>query len=207
MILSIGAIIIIAVVIGFILLILFGLFRLLKPEKPDALYIGTVVLVIGVIIVLIGCLIFRLRITPPAQGISDVLDVADASGQLLIRSVRMPAPTYTGGKGTAEKTYESILTVDVMNRSDQELYLGMEYYMDAGSIGPYSPGARAGAKVIAVPANWAGELQFPLPHLRFVEGGSINLTFAKCEKAASEALFRLPDAEQLHEKKYVMVPE
>ena len=51
MILSIGAIIIIAVVIGFILLILFGLFRLLKPEKPDALYIGTVVLVIGVIIV------------------------------------------------------------------------------------------------------------------------------------------------------------
>jgi len=119
----------------------------------------------------------------------------------------MPAPVYVSGRGTIEKIYTSIVSVDVVNDSDQETYVGLEYYTDSGSIGPYSPGATRGAKIVSVPANWAGELQFPLRHLRFVAGGSIKLTLAKCQTADSTVEFLSPDSEPLFERKYDMVPE
>jgi hypothetical protein len=100
----------------------------------------------------------------------------------------------------------SVVAVDVTNDSDQETYLGLEYYADSGSIGPYSPGASSGARVLAVPAKWSGKLQFPLNHLRFVGGGYIRLTLAKCKASGSEALSLPPDSERFFEKKYDIAP-
>ncbi|MCP4614430.1 MAG: hypothetical protein GY845_37585 [Planctomycetes bacterium] len=148
-----------------------------------------------------------LRSTPPAQAISDILDTTDASGELSIRSIRMPAPAYVSGKGTIEKFYMSIVAVDVANNSGQEVCLGFEYYADSGSIGPYSPGSSTGAEIVAVPPNWAGVLRFPLRHSRFVAGDNVRLTLATCQTPASKVSSLPPGSETLFEKKYNMVSE
>ena len=204
---SIGAIIVIALVIGLVALIYLNVIRLLQSETTSSITKVAVCVLLIILVVLPGYLLLALRRTPPAQAISDVLDITDASRQLSIRSIRMPAPAYISGRGTIEKSYASIVSVDVANDSDQERCLGLEYYTDSGSIGPYSPGVTSAAMIVPVPANWAGELQFPLRHLRFVAGGYVRLTLAKCKTATSQVVFLPPESEQLFEKKYDIVSE
>ena len=155
---------------------------------------------------LTGLLTGAASCTPPARPISDVLHITDASQKLSIRSIAMPAPSYVSGEGSIEKSYTSVVAVDVANDSDQEAYLCLKYYADSGSIGLYSPGASGGATVVAVPPKWSGKLQFPLKHFRFVGGGYIELTLAKCRASGSETDLLPPDSERLFEKKYDIVP-
>ena len=150
-------------------------------------------------------MIITLRETPAALPINDVINITDESQQLSIVSIEMPAPAYLSGQGIIEKTYRSTFTVHVVNNSDQQVYLGLQSYADSGSIGPYSPGVTSSSQVIAIGANWAGELQFPIVHHRFVKGGYIKLTFVKC-KAPYSGTHVIPQGSKfLYEKKYNMV--
>lgn len=151
--------------------------------------------------------IIPLRRTPAALPINDVINITDESQQLTIVSVEMPAPAYLSGEGIIEKTYSSTITVHVKNNSDRQAYLGLRYYADSGSIGPYSPGATSSSMVLAIDANWAGDLQFPIRHHRFVKGGNIQLSLAKCKASYSGTLILPPGSDLLFEKKYYMVSD
>ena len=201
------AVIVALVVLGVCILIIAVSVSIFRSEEVGAIAKAIIGLVLIALAALPACIIIRLRSTPPAQQIRDVLHIADASQQLLVRSIEMPAPSYLSGKGWIEKSYTSVVAVDVTNNSDQETYLGLEYYADSGSIGPYSPGAAARARVLAVPPKWSGKLEFPLNHPRFVGGGYIKVTLAKCKAPGSETLFLPPDSERLFEKKYDIAPE
>ncbi|MHC4085726.1 MAG: hypothetical protein ACYSWZ_04925 [Planctomycetota bacterium] len=165
--------------------------------------------VIGLLLVaLVSCIFLLLRSTPPAQGISESLDEQDTSGQLSLKSISMPAPIYKRIIPLLEKTYSSTLALEVANSSDHEAYLGLQYYADSGRISYYSPGAISGARILTVPANWTGVLNFPIRHLRFVYGGNIQITIARCKKAVQDKSVHLPqDSETIIKKKYVLVPE
>lgn len=151
--------------------------------------------------------IIPLRRTPAALPINDVINITDESQQLTIVAVEMPAPDYLSGEGIIEKKYSSTVTVHVKNNSDQQVCLGLRYYANSGSIGPYSPGASSTSRVLAIDANWAGDLQFPIRHHRFVKGGNIQLSLVKCEAKYSGALVLPPGSKPLFEKKYYMVSE
>lgn len=202
---SVAGILIIAFTVGFAVLVLLCVARLLRSETTSRLAKRVVCLLAVFLMVLSANFVVRLQSTPTALPINDVLDVTDASGGLSIRSVRMPAPTYVSGTGTIGKSHVSGVTVEVANHSDQEVYLGLDYYTESGSSGLYSPGATAGAKVVPVPANWTGELQFPLCHLRFMGGGYIRIVLARCKTAAAQGVSLPAGSEQLFEKKYEMV--
>jgi hypothetical protein len=205
--LVIGAVLI----IGVFVVIVLGVVRLLQANTLSTGAKVSIALVLILVTVagigMTGLGVHRLSQTPPAQAIADDLDLVDLSGQLRVRGLRMPAPDYVIGVGSIEKRHVSTVMVDVANDSSGEIYLGLEYYTRSGSIGPYSPGATWGAEFVTVPANWTGALQFPIRHLRFVAGGHVRITLAKCKIAQPQSLFLPPDAEQLFEKKYVMVAE
>ena len=151
--------------------------------------------------------IIPLRRTPAALPINDVINVTDESQQLSIVAIEMPAPTYRTGEGFIEKAYSSTITVHVMNNSDQQVCLGLQYHTHSGSIGPYSPGATSASRVIAIDANWSGDLQFPIRHHRFVKGGYIKLSLVKCKAPYSGTLVLPPGSKLIFEKKYDMVSE
>jgi hypothetical protein len=150
--------------------------------------------------------LISIQSTPQAKSISDEPKITDATQQLSIQSIAMPAPAYLSGDGVIEKTHTSVVAVEVANSSDQELYLGMWYYANSGSMGFYKPGAYSGERILPVPANWSGQLEFPLRHLRFVKEGKLRLTFAKCFGPSPEHSFPIGE-EPLFEKTYDMVSQ
>jgi len=204
---SIAGFIIVALILGLFVLILLIVIHLLLSKTISPITKTVVGLFLIIAVLLSGYLFVLLRSTPPAQAISDVLDITDASGELSIRSIRMPEPAYVDGKGTIEKFYMSNVKVDVANNSGQEVCLGLEYYADSGSIGPYSPGVSMGAKIVAVHPNWAGVLRFPLRHPRFIAGSYVRLTLAICQRPESKVSSLPPGSEILFKKKYNMVSE
>jgi hypothetical protein len=165
--------------------------------------------VIGLLLAaLVSCILLLLGSTPSAQGISASIDEQDTSGQLSLKSISMPAPTYKRIIPVFEKTYTSTLALEVANSSDHEAYIGLACYADSGRISYYSPGAISGVRILTVPANWTGVLNFPIHHLRFVRGGNIQITIARCKKAVQDKIGHLPqDSETIIKKKYVLVPE
>jgi len=156
---------------------------------------------------LAGYMVLQLRSTPSALGISSVLNVRDTSGQLLIRSVSMPAPAYRHVTPVFESSYSSIIALDVANSSEREVYLGLWYYADSGRIGFYSPGASSRARILAVPPMWSGILNFPIRYMRFVRKGCIYIKVAKCNRPSEYAPDLPQDSETIIERKYVLVPE
>ena len=147
----------------------------------------------------------RIRVTPPPQAISETVETSDSLGELTIRSFRMPAPDYSSGEGKTESLHTSTLTVDVVNDSAQEAFLGLYYQANGGMIGKYSPGMLAITLIRPVPANWAGEIEFPLRHTRFVGGGYFDFAFARCPSANPVKNFLPEDSEIFLEKKCNMV--
>jgi len=198
--------VILALVVGLLLLTLSGILRFLQLQTTSTM--TKIIVSFLTIVAALLCVysVIHLRRIPPANGVSDDLRVTDSAGQLVIASIRMPAPDYASGSGIIEKSYTSIVSIDVTNNSEQEANVGLEYYTDSGSIGPYSPGATWGTEIVSVPASWTGELEFPVHHLRFVRGGHVAFTLAKC-RTATEVVRLSPDSEKLFEGRYDMVIE
>lgn len=183
-----------------------GLILVLK-SKLLGVFGKTVLSVILLAIIISPILIVvLLRRTPSALSINDVINISDKSQQLSIVSIEMSAPTYLSGEGFPEKSYSSIVTINVTNNSDQQVYLGLDSYADSGTLAFYSPGSSHSSKVLAIDANWTGELQFPIKHPRFVNGGYIKLTLVKCRELDADIFYDLPGT-ILFEKKYNMVAE
>ncbi len=132
------------------------------------------------------------------KGIDEILNVSDSTGYLTIHSLHMPAPD---GKRLVEMN-ETLLQVGVENTSQQDSYLGLEYYADAGTVaGAFSPGASARTEVLRVPANWQGTLTYPVAYPRFVRDGYLRIVLAKCSDLQTTRSLS-PEAEVLHEKTY-----
>jgi len=89
--------------------------------------------------------------------------------------------------------------------SDSELFLGLACYASSGPIGLYSLGFSTWTTVLAVPANWTGDLEYPCGHLPFVNGGYLRLEFAKCPASRIHSL--PPNAERLLAKKFAIVAD
>ena len=151
-------------------------------------------------------LFFMLSSTPSALPINDVINISDPSQELSIVSIEMPAPTYDSGEGFPVKKHTSIATIHVTNNSDQQAYLALNSYADSGKLGFFSPGVSISSKVFAIDPNWTGDLQFPIIHTRFVNGGYIKLTLIKCEEHQKDLFYDIPGT-RLFEKKYIMVPK
>jgi hypothetical protein len=141
--------------------------------------------------------------TPEANAIVEHLNVSDASGELVLQSVSMAAPDYTGGEGVLEKRYESTLILTVKNASETEIPLGVESYYFSGYAGPYSPGSGIQSEVRTVSPTWEGEVAIPISHLRFVKGGYLKLRVARCTQTTQSA-FLPPGSEVFWEEKYFM---
>lgn len=199
------------IIIGFIITLFIFLFAALLKILQSKLLSTTTKTVIAIILIMVIVspifIIIPLHRTPTAIPINDVINITDESQQFSIVAIKMPAPTYHNGEGIIEKTYTSMVTVNVVNNSDQQVCLGLEYYANSGSIGPYSPGSTFTSKVVAIDANWAGDLQFPIIHHRFVKGGYIKLSLAKFKGPYSHTLVIPPGSIFLFEKKYYMVSE
>ncbi len=202
----IGIIVVVIVIILYILLFV-ALTLTMKSKMIGTILKAVICLILITLIASPLLIIIPLRRTPAALPINDVINITDESQQFSIISIKMPAPTYLSGEGIIGKTYTSMVTVHVMNNSDQQVCLGLEYYADSGSIGPYSPGAASSSKVVAIDANWAGDLQFPIRHPRFVKGGYIKLSLVKCKGPYSRTLVIPPGSKFLFEKKYNMVSD
>ena len=163
-------------------------------------------IILAIIISPIFIVIISDRNTPPALPIKDVVSIKDESQELLIDSIEMPAPTYLSGEGFLAKKYSSIVTINVTNNSNQQVYLGLDSSADSGTLAFYSPGSSHSSKVLAIDPNWSGDLQFPIKHPRFVNGGYIKLTLIKCKELDTDIFYDLPGT-ILFEKKYDMVSE
>jgi len=200
-------IIIVGIVICLYIFLFVALALILKSKLIGTITKAVVSVILITLIASPVFIIIPLRRTPAALPINDVINIADESQQLSIVAIEMPAPTYLSGEGIIEKTYTSTVTVHVMNNSDQQVCLGLNYYAHSGSIGPYSPGAASSSKVVSIDANWAGDLQFPIVHPRFVKGGYIKLHFVKCKAQYSGTRVLPPGSKFLFEKKYNMVSE
>jgi len=188
----IGIIVVVIVIILYILLFV-ALTLTMKSKMIGTILKAVICLILITLIASPLLIIIPLRRTPAALPINDVINITDESQQFSIISIG--------------KTYTSMVTVHVMNNSDQQVCLGLEYYADSGSIGPYSPGAASSSKVVAIDANWAGDLQFPIRHPRFVKGGYIKLSLVKCKGPYSRTLVIPPGSKFLFEKKYNMVSD
>lgn len=202
---SIGLVIAAAIAVCLVVLIISASVSILQSERTGLVAKSAVVLALVVLIALPVYILTRLQRTPPARAISDAVSAIDASDQLAVTFIAMPAPLYAAGTGTIEKTYASKVVVDVSNTSDREVYVGLEYYANAGLIGLYSPGATQGASIVVVRPNWSGKLRFPLRHTRFVPGGHVKLALSLCTTAASGPRALPAGSELLLEKTYHMV--
>jgi len=141
------------------------------------------------------------------RGIDEKLKVTDKAGELTISSLYMPSPN---GKDIIEANKVTIY-VDVTNNSEKDLYLGLGYYTDSGTIAKvFSPGASSLAQIRRVPANWQGKLEYPIRYRRFAKGGYISITLARCtgKQNIEEKIlaFLPPEEEIIYEKKYNIVP-
>ena len=168
--------------------------------------IKTIIIVL-VPAMMVSYILLILRITPQAKGISESLNEQDTSGELLLKSINMLPPVYEQIMSVFEKKYSSTLTLEVANSSNHEIYLGLEYYADSGNILFYSPGINSGTKILTVPANWTGELNYPITYRRFVFGGSIKIMIARCKEMEQERLFLPLDSEIILNKQYIIVSE
>jgi len=204
---SIVAIVIAVLGLGLVVAVLANAVRLLLSDSAGTVIKVAIAVLLVTVVSLTASLALRIGRTPPTRAINDVVEVTDASGELTITAIRMPAPTYDSGEGAIEKRHTATVTVEVANDSTQAIFLGLEYYTDAGLIGIYSPGAGSGAEIASVAAGWAGELQYPLRHHRFVAGGCIRMRLAKCKNAKTNGLSLPRDAELLFEKTYDVVCE
>jgi predicted dienelactone hydrolase len=119
-------------------LVLFGLlvflfrreYRVLKSREstlPAKAVAGLVL--VAVIAAIAWCAVVLLRM-PEATGIAEELNVSDSSGQLVLQSVSMPAPEYSGGEGVLEKKYESTIVIAVKNGSSTKIPMGVECFYD-----------------------------------------------------------------------------
>ena len=141
------------------------------------------------------------------KGIDEKLKVTDKAGELTINSLYMPSPNGKSLVGTNKVT----MCVDVTNNSEKDLYLGLEYYTDSGYIAKvFSPGATSLAQIKKVPANWQGKLEYPIYYNRFVKGGYVKITLAKCagkqNMKEKKLAFLPPEVEIIYEKKHNIVP-
>ncbi len=200
-------IIIVGIVISLYIFLFVALALIFQSKLIGAITKAVISVILITLIASPVFIIILLRRTPDALPINDVINITDESQQLSIVAIEMPAPTYLSGEGIIEKTYPTTVTVNVMNNSDQQVCLGLQSYANSGSIGPYSPGAASSSKVVAIDADWAGDLQFPIVHPRFVKGGYIKLTLVKCKAPYSGTLVLPPGSKFLFEKKYNMVSE
>jgi len=141
------------------------------------------------------------------NGIDEKLKVTDKAGELTINSIYMPSPNGKSLVGTNKVT----LYVDVTNNCEKDIYLGLEYYTDSGTIAKvFSPGATSLAQIKKVPANWQGKLEYPIHHNRFVKGGYVKITLARCagKQTITEKnrVFLPPEEEIIYEKKHNIIP-
>ena len=181
--------------------------HILSRPLPKSAKLGT----LGLLILLLTAAV----LLPMAQaedeivGINEILNTSDSRGQLTIKSIFMPPPEDTG----ILKQNHAQLSIEVENNSDEDLYLGLEYYQDSGSIGFFSPGSRNGAYIRKIPKKWTGRVDYQINYIRFVDSGNLQLKLAKCniqESAYSEdnIVFLPPkDSEIIFEKKYIIVPD
>ena len=204
---SIIGIIFFGIIISLYILLFVALTLTMKSKMIGNIFKAVICLILITLIASPVLIIIPLRRTPAALPINDVINITDKSQALSIVSIEMPAPTYLSGQGIIEKTYRSKITVHVMNNSDQQVCLGLHCYANSGSIGPYSPGAASSSKVVAIDANWAGDLQFPIRHPRFVKGGYVKLSLIKCKGPYSRTLVIPPRSKFLYENKYNMISD
>ncbi|HIJ52460.1 MAG TPA: hypothetical protein HPP66_04820 [Planctomycetes bacterium] len=167
--------------------------------------------VIGVLAILIaGAVLLPMARAEKNQkllrGIDEKLKVTDKAGELTINSLYMPSPNGKDIIGANKVT----MYVDVTNNSEKDIYLGLEYYTDSGTIAKvFSPGASSLAQIKRVPASWQGKLEYPIYYRRFVKGGYIKITLARCAgkqimKEKGRAVLP-PEVEVIYEKKHNIV--
>ncbi len=182
--------------------------RILSRPMPKSAKLGLLGLL--AIIVAAAILLPMARVEKNQKllsGIDEKLKVTDKAGELTINSLYMPSPNGKGLIGTNKVT----VYVDVTNNSEKDLYLGLEYYTDSGYIAKvFSPGASSLAQIKKVPANWQGKLEYPIRYNRFVKGGYVKITLARCtgKQNTEEKIlaFLPPEEEIIYEKKYNIAP-
>jgi beta-lactamase regulating signal transducer with metallopeptidase domain len=131
------------------------------------------------------------------KGIDEKLNVSDKAREITINSLYMEPPNGKNLMGNSVT-----LSIGVTNNSQKEVYLGLEYYADSGTVAKvFSPGASSLAQIQKIDPNWQGTIEFPIYHPLFVKGGYINVTLAKCFDLKVNQ-FLPPEAEVLYEKKY-----
>lgn len=181
--------------------------HILNRPMPKSAKIG----IVGVLAVIIaGAVLLPMAKAKENQkalrGIDEKLNVSDKAGELTINSLYMTSPDGKSLLGNNSVT----LSVGVTNNSQKEIYLGFEYYTDSGTVAKvFSPGASSLAQIRRVASNWQGRIEFPIRYNRFVKGGYVKITLAKCSgnQLKEATLAFLPvDSEVLHEKKYVIFP-
>ena len=181
--------------------------HILNRPMPKSAKVG----VVGVLAVIIAAaVLLPMAKTKENQkllkGIDEKLKVTDKAGELTINSLYMPSPNGKSLVGTNKVT----LYVDVTNNSKKDIYLGLEYYTDSGYIAEvFSPGATSLAQIKKVPANWQGKLEYPIYYNRFVKGGYVKITLARCAgkqiMKEKRLAFLPPEVEVIYEKKHNIV--
>jgi hypothetical protein len=159
----------------------------------------------GAVLLLIFCFLAVSQIahTPQALALEDSA-MALGGPALLINSVRMDPPSYESGSGFIERNYASTLHLEITNLADKDVYLGVEYYANAGSAGFYSPGATWGQHAVTVSAGTTEKYEVSIQHPRFIRGGHITLTFINSDVPLAQE-YQPTEAEAL-KRTYVMVP-
>ncbi|MDZ4861248.1 MAG: hypothetical protein SGI88_19930 [Candidatus Hydrogenedentes bacterium] len=135
---------------------------------------------------------------PAPTPINETLtDVADASGALQVTAIRLPEPHQPFTR----------IEIDVENSGSGEMFLGLQYKVDSGSVGNSLPESKSGTHIWTVAPSYKGTLSENIELPTFGYGGKITIVFARCTSAASADPSWLPkDSSAIYQNQFMLVP-